>query len=476
MPGKVFPMRIIRRRILQQATLKRLLALAACGHMALTLALYLIGRFQLMPDVFDTNGIGIMFAADCVGYRTEAVSLIDILMHKGIVAWITAPSEYLVNPFHLKLYSLSFAVCGPLLGYNILSAEPLNLLYYLSTVWLVFALGREAFDRRAGLFAAIIVALWPSFLLHTMQLFRDPLFIAAMLLLMLVCARLLTRNYCWPKNFIIGAIGAATACLLWRLRSEMWEIMFLTILMETFLLLFRQVRERRFLTGNVMSVVLLLAVTVSLPQLGKAIPLWNDSVRQVPGEIAAKAETATPSLRSLKNQTDLSANNTIKLTPPGSRLSSRIGHLRDEFIESYPAASSNIDTDVSFVNLQSVVAYLPRAMAIGLFAPFPNMWLTAGSQVGLKGRALSGLETVLMYLIELAAIMGVWCGRKNLTVWLLLLVAGAGMMALGLVVVNIATLYRMRYVFWMLLIVIGAGGISEFFQSPRSVNKVSYER
>jgi asparagine N-glycosylation enzyme membrane subunit Stt3 len=87
----------------------------------------------------------------------------------------------------------------------------------------VFALGREAFNRRAGLLAATIVAVWPSFLLHTIQLFRDPLFIAAMLLLVLVCARLLARNYGWPKNFIVGAIGTATACLLWRLRSEMWK-------------------------------------------------------------------------------------------------------------------------------------------------------------------------------------------------------------------------------------------------------------
>ncbi len=439
--------------------------IAACGHIILTLVVYLIGRFQLMPDVFDKNGIGIMFAADCVGYRTEAVSLIDILTHKGIVAWITAPSEYLVNPLHLKLYSLSFAVCGDLLGDNILSAEPLNLLYYLSVVWLVFALGREAFNRRAGLLAAIIVAVWPSFLLHTIQLFRDPLFIAAMLLLLLVCARLLARNYGWPKNFIVGAIGTATACLLWRLRSEMWEIMLLTVLVETSLLVFRQVREKRFLSGNATNAVLLLVV-LSLPQIGKAVPLWNDSVRQLPNETAvAAAEPKTASLPpSLENQTDMPfASKSVKPTPHVFSLPSRISHLREEFIDSYPSASSNIDTDVRFSDLRSIVAYLPRAIAIGLFAPFPKMWLAKGSQVGLKGRLLSGLETMSMYWIELAAVIGIWRGRKNLTMWLLLIVACAGMTALGLVVVNLATLYRMRYVFWMLLIIVGAGGVSGLF-------------
>lgn len=415
-----------------------------------------------MPDVFDKNGIGIKFAADCIGYRAESVSLIDTLTHKGIVAWITAPSEYLVNPLHLKLYSLSFAVCGRLLGDNILSAEPLNLLYYLCVVWLVFALGREAFNERAGLLAAAIVAAWPSFLLHTIQLFRDPLFIAAMLLLLLVCARLLTRNYAWPKNFIVGAIGATTACLLWRLRSEMWEIMFLTVLTETLLLVLRQMREKRFLTGNATNAVLLLVV-LSLPQIGKAVPLWNDSVRQLPIEAAAEAETASLP-PSLENQTDMpAASKSVKQMPHGFSLSSRISHLREEFIESYPSASSNIDTDVRFSDLRSIVAYLPRAMAIGLFAPFPKMWLARGSQVGLKGRLLSGLETLLMYWIELAAVIGIWRGRKNWTMWLLLIVACAGMAALGLVVVNLAALYRMRYVFWMLLIIVGAGGFSELF-------------
>jgi hypothetical protein len=90
--------------------------------------------------------------------------------------------------------------------------------------------------------------------------------------------------------------------------------------------------------------------------------------------------------------------------------------------------------------------HISRAIAIGLFAPFPKMWLAKGSQVGLKGRLLSGLETMSMYWIELAAVIGIWRGRKNLTMWLLLIVACAGMTALGLVVVNLATLYRMRYV------------------------------
>jgi hypothetical protein len=50
----------------------------------------------------------------------------------------------------------------------------------------------------------------------------------------------------------------------------------------------------------------LLLVVLSLPQIGRAIPLWNDSVRQLPGEAAAEAETASLP-PSLENQTDMPA-------------------------------------------------------------------------------------------------------------------------------------------------------------------------
>jgi hypothetical protein len=40
--------------------------------------------------------------------------------------------------------------------------------------------------------------------------------------------------------------------------------------------------------------------------------------------------------------------------------------------------------------------------------------------------------------------------------WFLFLVATAGIVALGIVVVNAGALYRIRYVFWMMLIVIAA--------------------
>ena len=63
-----------------------------------------------------------------------------------------------------------------------------------------------------------------------------------------------------------------------------------------------------------------------------------------------------------------------------------------------------------------------------------------------------------MYVVEGLALLGLWRGRRQLSVWFLFLVAAMGITALGLVVVNVGTLYRLRYVFLILLIIIAAEG------------------
>src|SRR4051812_28479659 len=112
----------------------RLLGAAATLHVALALIIYAVGRFSLLGGMFDAFGTGI-FATDGQVYRLEAISLARILTGEGLAAWAATPS-----PFHVKLYSLAFALFGPLFGFNVLSAEPLNILYYLMILTLVFTL------------------------------------------------------------------------------------------------------------------------------------------------------------------------------------------------------------------------------------------------------------------------------------------------------------------------------------------------
>ncbi len=143
----------------------RPLLLAAALHIALTTAIFLVGHFQLLPNTFDENGIGLTFAIDGTSYRNLASMMVDEWNANGFWAWLNAK-----QPLHVHLYSLSFAIFGKLLGHNILAAEPLNLFYYLGTLSCIYFLGREIFNAETGMLAASIVGVWPSFLLHSTQL------------------------------------------------------------------------------------------------------------------------------------------------------------------------------------------------------------------------------------------------------------------------------------------------------------------
>jgi len=127
---------------------------------------------------------------------------------------------------------------------------------------------------------------------------------------------------------------------------------------------------------------------------------------------------------------------------------------------SYPGTISNIDAEVQMESWGDVIRYLPRAAEIGLFAPFPGMWVAPGAMVGRSGRMISGFETLMVYVVMLLGLWGLWKQRDQLAIWFLATTAVLSVILLGLVTTNVGALYRMRYPFWMLLIIVGVDGAS----------------
>ena len=425
----------------------RLLIAAAIFHLTLTAACYGLGRLHLLPGTFDADGLAFSFARDSVMYRAEAAELSELLARGEARGWLAA-----TYPFHSKLYSVCFALFGPWLGLNVVSAAPLNTLYYLTTLALVFALGREVFDRRAALLAAGAVGAWPSFLLHSTQLLKDPLFVAAMLAFILVLVRWLTREYSWPGALLAGAAGGGAAAVLWLVRDNMGEVVIATGLAGSALLVARQFAAGRVQPANLCGMALLLALTLGVTRLVPEYQYPEDEPhgrRALATRRAARAADAGEAAAAVR----------AAATPATrwSRTAARVGRVRRLFVEESRDAGSNIDVHVRIDSTADLVGYLPRAAAVGFFAPFPDMWFAAGARVGSTARLLSGLETVAMYGVEVLAVLGLWRGRRRLPVWLLLSAAAIGLVTLGLVVVNVGTLYRLRYAFLIPLIVIAAG-------------------
>jgi len=412
----------------------RYVLLAAVIHIILAITIFLIGHFHVFPHTFDQNGIGLTFAIDSTTYQRVAGDLAEELQRNGVSAWFNAKA-----PLHSRLYSISFAILGRVVGHNILAAEPLNLFYYLSILICVYFLGSEVFSTQTGFIAATIVALWPTFLFSSTQLMRDPLAIACLLALILVFVFVLGREFRWWSGILIGIAGALLATLFWLARGNMWNIVLVAIAITFVLLLARMIREKRFIGGNAIVMVLVIVAALFVPPRLESTTL--------PGTKPPLTPLAIP---------------TASQPPAGEsawatalkQISTRRAGFRF-----YNSRASDIDPEVQFSNPVEIVRYIPRAFVIGLFAPFPRMWVQRGS-FGLAVRIVSGLETLTMYFLYVAAGLCVWRERRNRKMWLLFLVAMIGMLALGLVVVNAGALFRLRYACWMLMIIISSRGFS----------------
>jgi len=415
----------------------RYVLLAAALHIILAITIFLIGHFQLFPGTFDQNGVGLTFAIDSTTYQRVASDLAEVWQRDGFTAWLNAKA-----PLHSRLYSLVFITFGRLLGHNVLAAEPLNLFYYLAILICIYVIGREVFDAQTGFIAATIVALWPTFLGHSTQLMRDPLSIACLLWLMVVLVLVLNREFRALTGIAIGIAGALLATLFWVARGNMWNVVLVAIAIALGMLVFRMVREKRFITGNALVMLLVIAAALLVPPRLESTSLPGVRPPLTPLAIPTSSQPAA------REGVWDSALKQISTRRAGFRF--------------YHSRASDIDPEVQFSNTGAILRFIPRALVIGFFAPFPYMWIEEGS-FGYATRIISGLETLAMYFVYLAVALCVWRERRNQKMWLLFLVASIGMLALGLVVVNAGALFRLRYACWILLIVIAANYLTVSF-------------
>ena len=415
-----------------------LILAAALWHICITLTVFLVGRHQLLPNQIDP--VGLAMTSDAADYQGDCILLVYVFKNGGLLEWATWPTQ-----LHVRLYSLPLMVLFRWAGFNVLTIEPLNLIYYLAMLALVFKIGKTIFDYESGLVAAGMVAVWPSLLFHTTQLLRDPLLMLAVLVMIYCVVKCLSSDLSWYRGLLL-ALPAVLAILTIRIvRLPMWYLLYVVIAVAIILLLIRSVGEKRIAIGAAVFAAAMAMALIIIPRFQSSFQ--NQEQLTIEG---AQDHAAMQQL-SLAQQIDARR----RAFPLEIDQAGKVVEVTD---------GSNIDTDTRFRTVADLVRYLPRALVVGLFAPFPNLWWKAGRQVGQGGRGLAGFETLLTYVIECLALFGLWRGRRKLAAWFLFMFAALGALSLGIAVNNIGALYRMRYPFWVLLAILGAGGAVGLFR------------
>jgi len=424
---------------------RHFLVLAALFHLAVTTMVFSLGRFSLMPSQFDRDGIG-QFAADGHIHLGDAIQMTNVFETEGAAAWFRTAA-----PLHVRAYSLSLIPLHHLFGFNIMTIEPVNLLLYLAMLAIVFTLTESMFDRRAAWIAATLVALWPTLLVHSTQPLRDPLLIAALLAFFLIMQRWLTKIFNWRQLTIIAVCGVLVLLTIWIVRLAMWDISRVVVGLGFLLVIAGQLWKRKLAIPNlVFGLVLILAVF--------AIPHFNRQLQFL-------------SKRDADNDRLLIGEKAAGLPIWERVIARRNGFINRLYDEDY-RAGSDIDSGVRFQNRTELILYLPRAAAIGLWAPFPNAWFAPGMLVGRTGRIISGGEMVATYMLEVLALFGLWRARRDVFAWLLAVIAILGVTALGLIVINVGSLYRLRYPYWIFWAMLGAGGAVHIWSRLAARNSV----
>jgi hypothetical protein len=410
-------------------------------HLAVSISLSLIARSTFLASLHNGQGLW-NFALDSFSYHKEALRLADLLKKGDYTGW-WASSPW----WHVKWIGLTYAVLAP----DPLSYAPINALTWAVSVVCVFMIVRQLFPGRhkLAIVSAAMFGLWPSYLLHTTQLLKDPLYIMGMLVMFWGCVILLSERRSVVSLLLI-VLGVLVAYLN---RTYILEPVIFLSLLATILELW-QSRRAWGHAGLAMVIIAGLGVYfyIQRPQI---------QIQPLPGQhgrIQSKSQSKTATPKSSRNRLENSAS---KLVEKGVR---KISYLRERYIRIYPKAGTNIDTDVHFRSLTDILAYIPKAAIIGFLAPFPSHWFGRPTTAGPVSRILAGFEMLAWYLLLLGFVYFLFTGPVvwQIRIWMLAYTVTLVILT-SLVVTNIGALYRLRYVYFLPILIGGLEGWSRFY-------------
>jgi len=330
---------------------------------------------------------------------------------------------------------------------------PVNAFFQASSAFLLLLIGRELWPGRAGNIAGLVVAVlfvvFPSSLSWYSQPLKDCYVITGMLLIL----------YTWLKALhSLPEKGSLAALLAW-----MWLGILLVAFVKLYylkLLLVVAGMTACLVAGHFLRVkhpqryrvlffyfvaVFLIAITlqIMLPfvkEHSEGYAVWTPAVIDTTQAWRWQESPWLPD--TLERYWE-----TVAKT--------RAGMIEHNYRVS---AGSIIDAERAPQSVSEILLYLPRALQIALFAPFPDTWLQKPSLV----RFIGVCETVLWYCIFPGLLFALYY-RRTLAMAVTLLFAVFFMTVFSFVTPNVGSLYRYRYVYEFMLMVIAIGGWVQFF-------------
>jgi hypothetical protein len=423
------------------------------GTLAFATAVGLLLQWIVLPILLPRlhAGHGLMAGGDWIGYHGDGVKLAKAFASQGWRAFELRPSGNFPVLESGALYFMA-GVREPWV------VVPLDALVYASALTAIFNVFCRIANRRLALMGLVALALFPGSVQFYGEVEKDVWSFAGSAWLLFVLVTLVRSAPLSRQQYVcLVALTFMAAGFGWLVRPY-----FSMVQLGAFgcgaivaALCFCAPKRPSRLAGRV---ACLMFCTVVVAFFAADVPgrLWPALIGENPSNLFGIGADSKPSSHCT---TEPSWLDRVMPAPVGQPLQS-IGNLRVGQHAATRNAGSNIDDAVCFTRPSDVVRYLPRAMQIALFAPFPEMWVGDGLSAGAKAmRLMSGMEMLFAYVLLPGIVIAAWKARRRRRyVLVILAVILPTIVLLAISIPNIGTLYRMRYGYLQILVGMGLIG------------------
>lgn len=477
----------------------------------------LVVQFVLLPHVFPhlDGGAGLLADHDWNGFHQQAVDQANRIAQLG---W----QEFRLRPDGENIITGLCSVLYYFIAPKPWTLLPINAAVFATAAWAIFSLVKSlGISNRNAVIAISPFVLFPSSIVQFGQIHKD-VFCTAGLLVNLWCwVSLLQRDIQWRRMILIILTSILATGVVWLFRPYFMQVLLYWIaafvawyVLAGMLFLVKNRSLAAFtVPGNQFSfsirsaavMLVLLGIThqyySSYLDLRFAPPetvessddlagylnrpgatiysFLNVRLAIIPRSSMQSAEAAQTSEAGSVSLDEFLAdaakhNRPVAVMKEGAHIENfvnriflRLAVARGGFTNSGKNASTNIDREVVFYQPEDLLRYIPRALQIGFFAPFPQNWFAAESEKSKPNRIeiyIAGMEMLCYYIAFFGWAYWMAHARKaGLQLWVPTLFGLSVILLMGLTVANVGTLYRMRFPFIMIFIAFGVAGLLQFF-------------
>ena len=456
-------------------------------------------QFIILPYLFPQwhAGGGILIQGDSASWHLEAIQLAQQIKGEGWSVWELRPLNIPPIGVAAAIYALTIPALWTLIPIN-------AALHALASLTLFQIVRNFSVDWRKAWLAVLPFWLYPSALNWYAQLHKDGFTIAGAFLFLfgwVLFAQFLPEKVSFWRLFSAMGIVAAGSLLTWIMRPYVVQLMqfasVIPLIWLTACSIFWVWQKKQFLGKALLSLVLawgtLFAITpLTHDEQKLLVPI--SAQRPYSEKTLNREQLSLAKLPRASNKIAAAAVNRISVPlwfisieilrptpappPPSTPQDRESGWLESGFPTVIEKAAfavavhrdyfisigglSQLDQEIHFRQVTDILRYIPRAVQIASFAPFPDMWFGEGvlPQTTLM-RRLVALEMVANYafIAMLPLTLHRWWRKPEL--WVVLIFSLTLIVFFALVVTNIGTLYRYRYGFYMIVVTLGlAGGLS----------------